>query len=49
MRKRYNQRYHKTLKDGVKKKKHHIELKNKKKWRLFQHQKKKYPKYNIWK
>jgi hypothetical protein len=47
MRKRYNQRYHKTLEDGVKKKKHHIEFKNKKKWRLFQHPKKRYPKYNI--
>jgi hypothetical protein len=47
MRKRYNQRYHKTLEEGVRKKKNHKKFRNKKSWRLLQHQKKRYLKYNI--
>jgi hypothetical protein len=37
MRRRYNQRYHMTFEDEVKKKKNQKVLKNKKRWRLFQH------------
>jgi hypothetical protein len=37
-----------TLKEGVKKKKNQREFKNRKSWRLFPHQKNKYPRYNIW-
>jgi hypothetical protein len=40
-------RNHRTLEEGVMKKHNHKEFKNKKRWRLFQHQKKRYPKYNI--
>jgi hypothetical protein len=40
MKKRYNQRYHKTLNEGVRRKKNHREFRNKKRWRLFQHPKK---------
>jgi hypothetical protein len=47
-RRRYSQGYHKTLKEGVKRKKNQREFKNTKRWRLFHHQKKRYPKYNIW-
>jgi hypothetical protein len=36
-----------TLKKGVRNKKSQREFKNRKRWRLFQHQKKKYPRYNI--
>jgi hypothetical protein len=46
-RRRYSYRNHRTLKEGVRKKQSHREFKNKKRWRLFQHQKKRYPKYNI--
>jgi hypothetical protein len=48
MRRRYIQKYHKTLEEGVGKKKNQREFKNKKRWRLFQHWKKRYPRYNIW-
>jgi hypothetical protein len=34
-RRRYKQRYHKTLEEGVKKKKNQREFRNKKRWRLF--------------
>jgi hypothetical protein len=34
-RRRYNQRNHMTLKEGVKKRKNHKECRNKKRWRLF--------------
>jgi hypothetical protein len=37
---RYNQRYHTTLEEGVKKKKNQREFMNNKRWKLFQHQKK---------
>jgi hypothetical protein len=43
----YNQRYHMTLEEGVRKKKNQREFKNRKWWRLFQHQKKRYLIYNI--
>jgi hypothetical protein len=46
LRRRYNQKNHKTLKEGVKKK-NQKQFRNKKRWRLFQHHKKKYPRYNI--
>jgi hypothetical protein len=46
-RRRYNHRYHEALKEGVRKKKNQKELRNNKRWRLFQHQKKRYPRYNI--
>jgi len=35
LRRRYNQRYHRTLKEGVMKKKNQREFKNRKRWRLF--------------
>jgi hypothetical protein len=34
---RYNQRYHKALEEGVRKKNNQRELKNMRRWRLFQH------------
>jgi hypothetical protein len=34
---RYDQKYHKTLKKGVRKKKNQREFKKKKRWKLFQH------------
>jgi hypothetical protein len=37
-RRRYNQKNHKTLEEGVKKKQNHIKFNNRKRWRLFQHQ-----------
>jgi hypothetical protein len=46
-RRRYIHRYHRTLEEGIRKKKNQREFKNKKRWRLFQHQNKRYPKYNI--
>ncbi len=48
-RRRYSQKYHRTLEEGIKKKKNQREFRNRNMWRLFQHQKKKYPRYNIWK
>jgi hypothetical protein len=48
-RRRYSQRYHKTLEEGVKKKEDQREFKDRKSWKLFQHQKMRYPRYNIWK
>jgi len=47
MRRKYSHRNHRTLEEGVKKKKNHKKFKNMKRWRLFQHQKKRYPRYNI--
>jgi hypothetical protein len=47
MRKRYNQRYHKTLEEGVRKKKNHKKFRNKKRWKLLEHHKKKDLKYKI--
>jgi hypothetical protein len=47
-RRRYNHRYHRTLEEGVKEKKSQKEFRNMKRWRLFQHQKKRHPRYNIW-
>ncbi len=41
-RRRYSQRYHKTLEEGVRKKNNQREFKNRKRWRLFQHQQKRY-------
>jgi len=35
-RRRYNHRNHRTLEEGVKKKKNHKEFRNGKSWRLFQ-------------
>jgi hypothetical protein len=35
MKKRYNQRYHRTLEEGVRKKKNHKKFRNKKSERLF--------------
>ncbi len=46
-RKRYNQKYHRTLEEGVRKKNNQREFRNGKRWRLLQHQKKRYPRYNI--
>jgi hypothetical protein len=40
---RHSQKYHKTLEERVGKKKIQREFKNKKRWKLFQHQKKRYP------
>jgi NADPH-dependent 7-cyano-7-deazaguanine reductase QueF-like protein len=45
-RRKYNQRYHMTLKEGSGRKKKR-ELMNMKRWRLFHHQTKRYPRYNI--
>jgi hypothetical protein len=36
-RRRYNQRYHKTLEERVKKNKNQREFRNRKRWRLFHH------------
>jgi len=47
MKRKYNQKYHWTLEEGVKKKKNHKEFRNMKRWKLFWHQKKRYPRYNI--
>jgi hypothetical protein len=47
LRRRYNQKNHMTLKEGVKKKHNHRKFRNRKRWKLFQHQKKRYRKYNI--
>jgi hypothetical protein len=44
---RYSQRYHKTLEEGVRKKKNQREFNNRKRWKLFQHEKKRYLRYNI--
>jgi hypothetical protein len=38
---------HRTSKEGVKKRKNHRKLRNKNMWKLFQQQKKRYPRYNI--
>jgi hypothetical protein len=46
-RRKYSQKYHKTLKERVRKKKNQKEFRNKKRWKLFQHQKKRYPRYSI--
>jgi hypothetical protein len=48
-RRSYSQKYHMTLKEGVKKKNNQREFKNKKRWKLYQHQKKRYQRSNIWK
>jgi hypothetical protein len=34
-RRRYNQKYHRTLEEGVTKKKNQKEFRNRKRWRLF--------------
>jgi hypothetical protein len=36
-RRRYNQIYHKILEEGIRKKKNQREVKNRKRWRLFQY------------
>jgi len=48
MRRKYSQKYHMTLEEGVKKKKELEGIQNRKRWKLFQHEKKRYPRYNIW-
>jgi hypothetical protein len=35
LRRRYSQRYHRTSREGVRKKKNQREFKNRKRWRLF--------------
>jgi hypothetical protein len=46
-RKKYKLKNHRTLKEEVRKENNQREFKNKKRWRLFQHQTKIYPKYII--
>jgi hypothetical protein len=43
------QRKHMILKVKARRRKNHGELRNKNRWRLFQQQKKRSPKYNPWK
>jgi hypothetical protein len=40
---RYNKKYHMTLEEGVMKKNNKKKFRNRKRWRLFQNHKKRYP------